>query len=304
MIPVYEITNLSKTYPQQPTPANDDLTFTVEPGEFFGLLGDNGAGKTTLVRQMANLLAPSQGTVRLFGKALNCTAMYTSQQVAYMPQSGMALNMLTVRESLYYAAHLRGLSRQDAQEERDRILEQLNLARVQNQLIRRVSGGEKRLALLAMTLMALRPVLILDEPTNDLSPQNRRLVWDYLRTLNQEQGITIILVTHNAIEAEKVIQRVGIMHRAKMIALGRPGQLKGDLNQQLRLEVVFEPELPPQFPNDANPRHVAPGRWQVLIDHDAAPVYLEIINRTPSVEDFNLSTATLEDLYLHLAENH
>lgn len=300
-MPVYEIVQLTKIYAGRPTPANDALSFAVEQGEIFGLLGDNGAGKTTLVRQMVNLLTPTGGTIRLFDKPLNHSAMYTPMQIGYMPQSSSALNMLTVAETFYFAAHLRGLSRPDAQRERDRLIELLHLGASRDMVVPRLSGGQKRMVLLGTTLAALRPVLILDEPTNDLSPQNRRLVWELLRRINQEQGTTIILVTHNAIEAEKIIQRVGIMSRGKMIALGQPGRLKGELNEQLRLEVIFSPDTPPSFPH--TPHEIAPGRWQFLIDRSDAPAYLDIINHTPSIEDFQLSTATLEDLYLHLAAN-
>ncbi len=300
-MPVYEIVQLTKIYAGRPTPANDALSFMVEQGEIFGLLGDNGAGKTTLVRQMVNLLTPTRGTIRLFDKPLNHSAMYTPLQIGYMPQSSSALNMLTVAETFYFAAHLRGLSRPDAHRERDRLIELLHLGASRDMVVPRLSGGQKRMVLLGTTLAALRPVLILDEPTNDLSPQNRRLVWDLLRRINQEQGTTIILVTHNAIESEKIIQRVGIMSRGKMIALGQPGRLKGELNEQLRLEVIFAPDAPPSFPH--TPHEIAPGRWQLLIDRSDAPTYLDIINHTPSIEDFQLSTATLEDLYLHLAEN-
>lgn len=299
-MPVYEIAQLTKTYTGRATPANQALTFTVEQGEIFGLLGDNGAGKTTLIRQMVNLLTPTSGTIRLFGKPLTDSAMYTPLQIGYMPQSSNALNMLTVGETLYFSAHLRGLTRPDAHKERDRLIDLLHLGDSRDVIVPRLSGGQKRMVLLGTALAAMRPVLILDEPTNDLSPQNRRLVWDLLRRINQEHGTTIILVTHNAIEAEKIIQRVGIMSRGKMIALGQPGRLKGELNDQLRLEVIFAPDAPPQFPD--TPHEIAPGRWQWLIERTAAPTYLELINRTPSIEDFQLSTATLEDLYLHLAD--
>src|SRR5262245_41346932 len=104
----YEIQHLTRRYPKQPTPANDDISLTIESGEFFGLPGDNGAGKTTLVKQMANLLKPTSREINLFGRSLNHSALYTSQNTGYMPQSGMALNNTTVGEALYFTAHLRG----------------------------------------------------------------------------------------------------------------------------------------------------------------------------------------------------
>jgi ABC-2 type transport system ATP-binding protein len=301
-MPVYEVTDLTKIYPRQTRPANDRITLSVEAGEIFGLLGDNGAGKTTLVRQMANLLAPTGGTIHLFGQPLACTPLYTPGQIGYMPQDGLALNNLTVGETLYFTAHLRGMTRREARAERDRLIDRLDLGAARDRMPPRISGGQRRLALLAAALAAVPPVLLLDEPTNDLDPQHRRRVWDIIREENRERGTTIILVTHNVVEAERVIQRVGILQAGKLIAVGRPGVLKAGLNRQLRLEIVFPPDAPPCLPRGATPREVLPGRWQLLIARDAAPVYLDALNHSDTVEDFSLSTATLEDLYLSLAD--
>jgi ABC-type multidrug transport system ATPase subunit len=162
-----------------------------------------------------------------------------------------------------------------------------------------LSSGQRRLVSLALALATRPHVLILDEPTNDLAPQHRFQVWEALRQINVEEGTTIILVTHNVLEAEKVIQRVGIMSHGKLIALGRPGALKARLNERLRLEVIFAPgATPEQLPIAAEPRTLAPGRLQYLITHEAAPRCLDILRQSAAVEDFRLSTATLEDLYL------
>ncbi|MCA0455110.1 MAG: ABC transporter ATP-binding protein [Chloroflexi bacterium] len=296
----YEVQHLTRFYPKQTAPANDDISLTVDNGEIFGLLGDNGAGKTTLVKQMAYLLKPTQGSITLFGQPLRTDN--SASKIGYMPQTGMALNNLTVGEAFYFTAHLRGFSRSDARAERDYLLALLDLGSLRDQPIPRLSGGQKRMVALASTLAASPPVIILDEPTNDLDPQNRQRVWDILRNVNADRGTTVILVTHNVLEAEKVVQRVGIMQHGKLVSVGRPGILKGDLNRQLRLEVVFSPEAPPAFPPDVQPIVLAAGRWLLLIDRDQAPAYLTILNRTPSIEDFRLSTATLEDLYMAMVD--
>jgi ABC-2 type transport system ATP-binding protein len=95
----------------------------VEVGEIFGLLGDNGVGKSTLVKQMANLLRPSNGEIRLFGKPVHADALHVSLHVGYMPQDSRALNSLMVAESLYFTAHLRGMSRRDAEADRNRLID-------------------------------------------------------------------------------------------------------------------------------------------------------------------------------------
>jgi ABC-type multidrug transport system ATPase subunit len=301
MPPAYEIRHLTRTYPAQPQPANDDISLTIEQGEFFGLLGDNGAGKTTLIKQMANLLQSTSGEIRLFGKPLQHEPLYSTARIGYMPQSGLALNNATVGEALYFTAHLRGLSRQAALQEQKRLLELLDIGAMRDKAIPRLSGGQRRMVLLGTTIAASPPIVILDEPTNDLAPQNRLLVWEVLRQLHTTQGTTLILVTHNVLEAERVIQRVGIMRQGKLIALGRPGVLKADLNEKLRLEIIFAPSLPPALPPTAAPRELAPGRWSLLIAREDAAQYLACLN-SANIEDFHLGTATLEDLYLALVQ--
>src|SRR5690606_38950341 len=102
--------------------------------------------------------------------------------------------------------------------------------------------GQQRLVTLALALIGDRPVLILDEPTNELDPQHRRLVWDLLLERNRTLGTTVILVTHNVLEAERVIQRVGIINHGRIMALGRVGELKARVDQRVRLELRFVEE--------------------------------------------------------------
>jgi ABC-type multidrug transport system ATPase subunit len=144
------------------------------------------------------------------------------------------------------------------------------------------------------------PVLILDEPTNDLDPQRRKLVWDVLRQLNQEQGTTIIFITHDAIEAEKVIQRVGIMKAGSLVAIGRPGELKRQISEKLRLELFFTPGQPPDLPSDLAYHEMQAGHWVLPLTWAEATAVLAQLNPA-QLDDFRLYTATLEDLYLHYA---
>src|SRR5690348_10900954 len=119
---VYDIQDLVKVYPGQTSPANNHITLQIRQGEIFGLLGDNGAGKTTLVRQMVNLVRPTSGRITLFGRPVAADGLLAPRFVGYMPQDGLALNNLTAAESLYFTAHLRGLTRNAARAERDRLL--------------------------------------------------------------------------------------------------------------------------------------------------------------------------------------
>ena len=297
---VYNIQNLTKLYPGQTEPANKNITLQIRQGEIFGMLGDNGAGKSTLVRQMVNLLSPSSGQISLFGKPLD--QIDASLYVGYMPQEGQALNNMTVGEALYFTAHLRGMSRVEAQAERDRLLELWQVGPLRDKYSTRLSGGQRRLLRLAVAMAGSPPVLLLDEPTNDLDPQRRKLVWDVLRQLNREQGTTIIFITHDALEAEKVIQRVGIMKAGEFVAVGRPGELKRQISEKLRLELFFTPGQRPNLPPGLAYLEVQAGHWLLPLAWDEATAVLAQLNLT-QIDDFRLYTATLEDLYLHYA-NH
>jgi ABC-type multidrug transport system ATPase subunit len=297
---VYDVQDLVKVYPGQSAPANREITLQIQQGEIFGLLGDNGAGKTTLVRQMVNLLRPTSGRIALFGEPIAGDPQLVPTSVGYMPQETHSLNTLTVGEALYFTAHLRGISGAEARRERDRLLELWQIGDLRNKDNSRLSGGQRRLLRLAVAMAGSLPVLVLDEPTNDLDPLRRRLVWDVLRQINHEQGTTIIFITHDAIEAEKVIERVGIMRDGALVALGRPSDLKQAIDRKLRLELFCAPDVPPNLPTLLLKHELQPGRWLVLLEWEQAPTVLNSLDMD-QIEDFRLYSATLEDLYVHYA---
>ena len=298
---VYDIQKLTKQYPGQRQPANADISLQIQAGEIFGLLGDNGAGKSTLVRQMVNLLRRTSGSITLFGQPIDHDPLHVPRYVAYMPQDKAALNNLSVGEALYFTAHLRGLKRQAALQERERLLDLWQIGALRDQYCPRLSGGQRRLLLLAVAMAGQLPVLVLDEPTNDLDPQRRKLVWDVLRAENRSQGTTIIFITHDAIEAEKIIQRVGILRDGQLVALGAPTALKQQVDQQLRLELFFSPDDPPTLPLNLTYQPLDAGRWLVYLERAQAGPVLQQLDMA-RVHDFRLYSATLEDLYLHYAK--
>jgi len=297
---VYDVQDLHKTYPGQEAPANRAIDLQIRQGEIFGILGDNGAGKTTLVRQMVNLIRPSSGRIELFGQSVSVDPLHVPLHVGYMPQETHALNNLTVGEALYFTAHLRGLTRADARRERDKQLDLWQIGSWRDQYSSRLSGGQRRLLRLAAAMAAALPVLILDEPTNDLAPQRRRLVWDVLTRVNRERGTTIVFITHDAIEAEKVIQRVGIMREGELVAVGRPSELKKAVDRKLRLELFYEPGAAPHLPAGLEVHALGPGHWITWVDRSEVEQLLGHLD-VEQLDDFRLYSATLEDLYVHYA---
>ncbi|HEY7124555.1 MAG TPA: ABC transporter ATP-binding protein [Ktedonobacterales bacterium] len=299
---VYDVQGIIKQYPGQAEPANKHISLQIAEGEIFGLLGDNGAGKTTLVRQMANLLRSDAGSILLFGQDIALDPLLVPRCVGYMPQDGRALNSLTVGEALYFTAHLRGMSRAEAQKNAVMLLERWQIEHLRHKPTSRLSGGERRLMQLAVAMAGTPPVLMLDEPTNDLDPQRRRLVWEQLRRYNIERGATVIFITHDALEAEKVIQRVGILRQGELVALGRPSELKQVVDRKLRLELFFAPEAPPALPPELTITPLEAGRWLVSLEWQHLDATLDALKQA-RLDDFRLYSATLEDLYLHYASH-
>ncbi|MGE5828334.1 MAG: ABC transporter ATP-binding protein [Micromonosporaceae bacterium] len=309
MAAVYEVESLTKTYPGAPTAANRDISLTIHSAEIFGLLGPNGAGKTTLVRQLAGLLAPSQGVIRLFGVDITRVPHMVPAHVAVQPQAATALLDLSVHESVHHTARIRGLSAVAARAATDEILSLLSLRPLADRRVRTLSGGERRLVSLAVTLVGDRPVLILDEPTNELAPEARRLVWDHLLALNAA-GRTIVLVTHDVLEAERVIARVGLINHGRLMALGPTGELRSRVDQRMRLELTLAD--PAGLNADGLAALLGPAaevlyrtgdRVLVLLPRPAVrPALAHLVDQVgpAGVTDLRVTGPTLEDVYLQL----
>ncbi|MEO6205417.1 MAG: ABC transporter ATP-binding protein, partial [Mycobacteriales bacterium] len=212
--------------------ANDDITFSVAQGTVFGLLGPNGAGKTTLVRQLVGVLKPDAGTVSLLGHDITATPSLAPRLLAYLAQDEPALRELTVAVALETTGRLRGLSRSQARLGRDTLVDELGLAGVVDRPLLKLSGGQRRLAEFATALVADRPLLVLDEPTTGLDPIARRAVWDALA--RRRATTTVVLVTHNVLEAETVLDQVAVLDRGRVIACDTPGRLKALVSDEVR----------------------------------------------------------------------
>jgi ABC-2 type transport system ATP-binding protein len=310
-LPAYEVRNLRKVYRNDKQPAvvaNDGVTFSVRGGETFGLLGPNGSGKSTIVKQLVGLLSPSSGDIRLFGEPVIARRddRRIGRSVAYLPQTIPALGELHVGEAIRWMGMLRGLPRPVADHETEELLEALQLGGVVDRGLRKLSGGQRRLVQIGMTLAGRLPVLILDEPTADIDPALRRRIWSLLAG-RARSGSAVILVTHDVAEAEHVLDRVSILDRGRVVAEGTPAQLKANLAHRTRLEIALAEEsaLDPRAVADeiggetrVRGRHVS--AW---VPADLAVRILEkVMTGAPegALEDVRLITPTLEDVYLEV----
>lgn len=282
--------------------ATDDVSLVVEQGEVFGLLGPNGAGKTTLVRQLVGVLAPDAGRVTLLGHDVR----HAGRLVAWLAQEEPALVELPVQLAVETTGRLRGLGRRAARAAATDLLDELDLAELAGRAMTTLSGGQRRLAQVATALVGDRPLLVLDEPTTGLDPAARRAVWAALRRRQSASGTTVVLVTHNVLEAEAVLDRVAVLDRGRVIACDTPGGLKALVSDEVRLDLVWRTDPPCDEPAVAALRaraEVTGRRWHVRLPAADAREALGRLTSGPALaalDDFTLATPTLEDVYLAL----
>jgi len=288
--------------------ANDGITFVVARGEVFGLLGPNGAGKSTVVKQLVGLLRPTAGDIRLFGELIGRSGAERriGRTVAYLPQGALSLGELRVDEAIRWTAMLRGATGQVALNEVAELLDALNLRSIADRQIRKLSGGQRRLVQIAMTLVARLPVLVLDEPTTDFDPALRQRIWDLLIE-RARSGAAVVLVTHDVAEAEHALERVAILAGGKVIAQGRPSELKARLSHRTRLEVVVAEgagvsiaSVAADLDADARIRGRRVSAWVPADDAVRRLEKIVSIAGEGALEDVRLVTPTLEDVYLDL----
>ncbi|MFJ6543735.1 ABC transporter ATP-binding protein [Streptomyces sp. NPDC003656] len=310
------VRGLSKTYPpvkgRRGTPgtpevrATDQVNLQVRGGEVFGLLGPNGAGKSTLVRQLTGLLRPDSGSVEILGHDIVRHPERAARILAYLGQESSALDELTVALAVETTARLRGLDARQARDERDAVLDELELGPLAGRPLTRLSGGQRRLACVAAALVGDRPLLVLDEPTTGMDPVARRAVWSAVDRRRAERGTTVLLVTHNVIEAETVLDRVAVLDRGRVIACDTPSGLKERVSGEVRVELVWRERAPLEVPEVAVLRERATEsgrRWTLRLAPEEARAAVATVTggaAFAALDDFTLATPSLEDVYLAL----
>jgi len=220
------------------TRAVDGVSFEVASGEILGLLGPNGAGKTTTMRVLLTLLPLQSGTARVAGLDVTTSRDEVRRAVGWVPQDRATDPLLTARENLRFAAGLHHLDRTSARRRAGELLELVGLSDAADRLVRELSGGMRRRLELAMGLVHRPRILFLDEPSVGLDVRARRRLWDHIRHI-RAQGTTVVVTTHYLDEADALCDRVAIIHRGRIRAIGPPAQLKrrhGQTRVHLQLE--------------------------------------------------------------------
>jgi ABC-2 type transport system ATP-binding protein len=282
--------------------ANDDLTFSINEGEIYGLLGQNGAGKTTLVNQLLGLLTPDDGDIVLLGESVTASPKRARSICSVQPQSQVPLNFLTPKQAVTLMGKMRAGKKFDPKRV-DELFEALDMGAWANTEGEKLSGGARRLTAFCMAVVAPGELVILDEPTNDIDPVRRRYLWQVIRDLTKN-GNSVILVTHNVLEAEKAVDRVAIMEKGKILIQGNPSEVKKTVGDRMRMELSLEKEFKNiEVPGWVFSPHQNGSRLIFSIDPTSVLSTIDWAKEQADkglIIDYSLSPTTIEDAYIEL----
>lgn len=297
-----EINQLCKVY-RGGVKANDNISLSVREGEVFGLLGPNGAGKTTLVNQIIGITVPTSGSISIAGIDVVAKPGYARQACSFQAQTQVPIAGLTAIQAIELVGRIRGGSATRVRQQTSELIDRLEIGEWKDKMGATFSGGVRRLVAFCMAVVMPGRIVILDEPTNDIDPLRRRLLWQEVRNL-AEMGSAVLLVTHNVLEAERVVNRLAIIDQGRVIGQGTPATLKESEGESLRLELILEPDTePPQTPDfliqslTSNRRMIG----KVGKDHITTVIeWARNLKEEGVVEEFSLGPTTLEDAYIRM----
>ena len=295
-MPAISFQNVSKTYAgaRGAVQALSDVSFDIEPGEFFGLLGPNGAGKTTLISILAGLSRASGGRVTVMGHDVVADYAAARRSLGIVPQELVFDPFFSVREALRIQSGYFGVKNNDAWIAE--LLENLGLADKADANMRQLSGGMKRRVLVAQALVHRPPVIVLDEPTAGVDVELRQTLWHFIARLNR-QGHTVLLTTHYLDEAEALCHRIAMLKLGRLVALDRTSAL---LSGAAGTVLAFKTDaaLPPRLAATAR----VTGRIVQLRVPDAGAVEQTLAALREAgvhVEDLEIRRPDLEDVFVH-----
>jgi ABC-2 type transport system ATP-binding protein len=303
-MPAISFQNVTKTYSgaRGSVHALDDVSFNIEPGEFFGLLGPNGAGKTTLISILAGLTRASSGHVSVLGHDVVSDYAAARLSLGIVPQELVFDPFFTVREALRIQSGYFGVRKDPRANDAwiDELLANLGLADKAESNMRQLSGGMKRRVLVAQALVHRPPVIVLDEPTAGVDVELRQTLWQFIARLNKE-GHTVLLTTHYLEEAEALCGRLAMLKQGRVVALDRTSSLlAGRASTMLR----FKMDTP--LPASLTAQSRVTGRVMQVKARDAREV--ESILATLHAagcrpEDLEIGRADLEDVFLEIMKD-
>ena len=320
-----QVDDLVKQFPKSRGNAVDTISFEVERGELFGLLGPNGAGKTTTIGVLTTRVMPTSGSASILGFDVNVDPMSVKQRIAVVPQQTNLDRSLQAREILTFHAAYHGVPKETREAKADSLLNDFGLADRAKEKINPFSGGLAQRLMIARALMHEPDILFLDEPTQALDPQSRLFLWDQIRGMHA-RGLTILLTTHDMVEAEQLCERIAIMDHGKILVIDTPEALKRLIPGGTKLELRVR-ATPPLIagtngdPDDAlvaslkrlptiskvevvSPPPGVPGQIVRVYASDAASLVGPVTHATEAAGaelfDLRFAQPSLEDVFIYL----
>jgi ABC-2 type transport system ATP-binding protein len=297
MSPAIETSQLMHRYGERTALAGLDLS--VETGEIFALLGPNGGGKTTLFRLLSTLIPIQQGSASVLGYDVARETAEVRRRIGVVFQAPALDKKLTVEENLRHQGHLYGMSGMPLQIRSDEMLARLGLADRRRDRVETLSGGLRRRVELAKGMLHGPRLLLLDEPSTGLDPAARSDLWDYLRQIRGEDGVTVALTTHLLEEAEKA-DRLAILNAGSLVALDTPDRLRASVGgDTLTIETDEAGPLVAAIADRFGlPAHEVDGSVRLELP-DAAQWVPRLIEALPGrIESITLGKPTLEDVFI------
>ena len=297
---------LARRFGEKEAVAGVDLT--VDQGEIYGFLGPNGAGKSTTVRMLTTLLAPTGGTARIAGFDVATEPERVRLRIGVALQEAALDPKQTGRELLDLQGRLYGLSLAERKRRVDELLQLVDIGDAIDRRIGTYSGGMKRRLDLAAALVHEPEVLFLDEPTTGLDPTSRIAVWNEVRYLNEQLGMTIFLTTQYLEEADALAGRVGIIAGGLLVAEGTPDELKHRIGSDLvivRVAAGREDDVPAAVGSLPGVERVEVSGDEVVISvadgaATVSPIAVALAEAGIAVSGLTLRTPTLDDVFLHI----
>ncbi len=288
--------------------AVNNVSISVKPGELFGLLGPNGAGKTTLINMLSTMIEPTGGSARVWDFDVKKDASHVRQNIGMVFQDTTLDDRLTGRENLDLHGRLYDMDSKHRKKRIEEVLSLVELTDRANTIVKTYSGGMTRRLEIARGLMHHPHVLFLDEPTLGLDPQTRNHIWEYIKVLNKEEGVTIVLTTHYMEEADHLCHRIAIIDHGEIVALDTPEALKNMLGGDV---ITLELENPDNIPRlceiykkDGCASIVSRKKNDVFITvrdgERQIPHVLELASDAGiPIRSVSLHKPTLDDVFLH-----
>ena len=290
-MPAVEVSHIVKSFADKV--AVNDLSFSVAPGEMFGLIGPNGAGKTTTIRMMMDIIKPDSGEVTIFGEKLSEA---TKDKLGYLPEERGLYKKLGVLESIVYLASLKGMDRRSATQRATELLDRTGMLDTRSKSIEELSKGMSQIIQFIVTIIHDPQLVVLDEPFSGLDPVNTELLKEMLAEL-RDQGKAVILSTHQMNQVEELCDRILMVNHGKAILYGNLSDIKAKYRGNSVL-IDFKGEMG-EVPGVTDKR-THKGYTELILDGKATPqqVLAHLVGQGLTINRFEVATPSLNEIFL------